>query len=144
MLIVMTPYMMAAVATALKTFILNAPGSSLKLFQNNIVPTNLNVIADFTEATFDGYATHTMASLLGPDRQPDGSFTVYNFQHFPMTGSVTPNIIYGGYMLDPTGALILAARFPAPINMVDAFSTCDFKMAVGVSVNGLAGDFTPL
>ena len=43
---------------------LNA-GSELRLFQNALAPTPANVLADFTEATFTGYASIDLTGLLG-------------------------------------------------------------------------------
>jgi hypothetical protein len=136
----MTPYTMNAVVSALKTLITTAPGSTVHLFQNNVVPTPANVVADFTEATFDGYAAKSVTVMFGPARYADGSFQVFAFEQWQMTGSTTPNTVYGAYILDPAGNLLLAARFTAPVPMVDAFSNISTQFHVGIAQNGLVGD----
>lgn len=140
MLILSTPEMLADVATALKGVILGPPAATLHLFQNNIVPSANSVATDFTEATFDGYASQTFAVLFGPTRETDGSFVVDAFMRFHMTGSVTPNTIYGAYVLKSTGEFLIATRFPAPVAMVDAFSDLECHFSIGVALGGLAGD----
>jgi hypothetical protein len=140
MIQIMTPYAMNALVTALKTYLVQAPGFTIKLFQNNIVPTPNNVLADFTEATYDGYAAQVFTVIFGPTRYPDGSFQLFNFANFHMTGSTTPNQIYGIYVLDFAGNLLLAARFTSVVSMLDAFSNLQLNFHIGIGPNGLSGD----
>jgi hypothetical protein len=140
MLQIMTPYAMNALTNALKTYMVQAPGFTIKLFQNNIVPTPGNVLADFTEATYDGYAAQVFTVFFGPTRYSDGSFQCFNFSTWHMTGSTTPNQIYGIYVLDFAGNLLLATRFPSVVSMVDAFSFLQLNFHMGIGPNGLFGD----
>jgi hypothetical protein len=143
MLTMMSPYALAQVLSAWKAILVTSPGLSIHLFQNNIVPTPANVIADFTEATFDGYAPLALTALAGPFRQPDGSFRILNDWAFQMTGSTTPNLIYGYWAEDHTGALIFAERWPAPVSMVDAFSEIHLTVGVGVNAGSIIGTNLP-
>lgn len=144
MIQVMTPYAMALMLNDIRADLITAPGLLMKLFQNNIVPTPQNVLADFTVATFDGYVDKAVTLLFGPSRQPDGSFRIYAFQNWVQTGSVTPNQIYGFYVLDRLGALILAQRFNDPVAMIDAFSTLTTEFQLNLPPNGISGNPQPL
>jgi hypothetical protein len=135
---VMTPYTMNQVLLGIKTQLATVAAGKVHLFQNDMVPTTASIIADFTEATYDGYAALSTPYGGGPYRETDGSFTIESSLSFSMTGSVTPNIIYGAYQLDSTGAnLIFAKRFDNPIAMVDAFSHILIVNKITLPVNGL-------
>lgn len=94
-------------------------GSKIMLFQNNIVPTRLNVIGDFTEATYTGYAqkTITWATVsYAPGSIPEVIGTVTAFRP---TGTGTTNTVYGGCVVTGAGALQLAFAAGAPVTMGD-------------------------
>jgi hypothetical protein len=107
----------------------------MKLFQNNFNPTPASILADFTEATFDGYAAQVFKMDAGPTRFADGSIGTWNLTTFHQTGNTTPNTIYGCYLLDPSGALAIAVRFDTPVQMVDAFSHLGLNFGMGFSNN---------
>lgn len=91
----------------------------IKLFQNNFTPSPTSVLADFTEATFDGYAPVTvLAAAYPPSRtMPDGSTLALfsSVADFEDSGNVTPNTIYGAYITDTAGTfLLLSVRFDTP------------------------------
>ena len=78
-------------------------GKTLKLFQNNHVASRNSVLADFTEADFDGYAPQTPvwgASIQNGVEDvalaPVATFTAG-------AGLAGPQTIYGYYFLDDDG-----------------------------------------
>jgi hypothetical protein len=90
---------------------------SLHLFQNNYVPVLSDVVGNYTEATFSGYASATLAwgaAFINGSTQAEIDATPVTFAH--SSGGVT-NTIYGIYVLDSGGALAYAERFGAPISM---------------------------
>jgi hypothetical protein len=105
-----------------------------------VVPSNTDTLATYTEATFDGYVMKNISVMFGPARQPDGSFQTFVYDVWSQTGNTTPNTIYGAYITDPAGNLVLASRFPAPVPMVDAFSVLSTQLTVGIAQNGLVGN----
>jgi hypothetical protein len=143
MLIVTTPYGLSALMAAVKAYLVTAPGYTVKLFQNNMNPNPQSVLADFTEATFDGYTAITLTALVGPDRDVTGGFRLYNQLGWQQSGSVTPNVIYGFYVVDHTAALIAAYRFAAPVAMNDQYSSLSFMLEWLLGPNGISGTSEP-
>lgn len=93
----------------------------VRLFQNNIVPTPATTIADLTEATFDGYAASTVI-VWSPAGVDDSGFAlaIGDMKLFQMSGSTTPNLIYGYYVCDDAGPptkLYWAELLPTPKSM---------------------------
>ena len=91
--------------------------TQIHLYQNDIAPSPSTLLADFVEATFDGYA----APVVTPASWPiflqgiSQAVAVGPAQVFSPTGNVTPNVIYGYYVTDNTGARLLwAERFAEP------------------------------
>lgn len=99
---------------------------TLKLFQNNHTPTVGDVNADYTEATFTGYAgvalgTWNAAFLNGSNQGEIDANPVT----FTRTAGATSNTIYGAYVVDNAGDVVYAEKFSAPISMAstgDAFT----------------------
>jgi len=96
-------------------------GAVLHLFSNNLTPNPLTAVGDFTTATFTGAATPTLAAPVGPVLTSGGDAIVYwpAVEQRP-SDNVTPNTIYGYYVLTSGGALIFSKRFDAAVNMTDA------------------------
>lgn len=99
---------------------------TMKLFTGNPVITNQNVEADFTEATFPGYASQTWT--FGSDfMQPDEETAAMNSTVCNFTGGaiVTPETITGFWLLDGVGNYIGADFLrdangdPAPVVMAN-------------------------
>jgi hypothetical protein len=140
----MTPYMLNQALLGIRTQLLIPGNPKLHLFQNNIVPSPASLLADFTEATYDGYAAGSMPLSGGPYRRTDNSFAIASTFSFNMTGSTTPNNIYGYYLTDFTNAqLIAAARFANAWPMVDAFSHIAGFVELAVPQNGIVGGSDP-
>lgn len=113
-------YFLQARATTLQT-LLNS-SQTLRLFSNNLNPTPANVLTDFTEATYAGYAGVSLNGQFGaPTKVQDGEYQIasgtYTFNG-PATGSQT---IYGWYISDGTG-VNFSGVFPAPITMTSGVS----------------------
>lgn len=96
----------------------------LNLYVNNLDPLPTNVTADFTAATFDGYAPVGPLGTWVP--YFDGSQNVNIAAPsvlFVCSGTTTPNLVYGYYLTKSTagGTLIFAEKFeggPIPINAI--------------------------
>jgi len=95
-------------------------GALVHLYQNNYNPTPFDVIADYTEATYTGYASQAVASAAwNPVVQADGSAGLIGpGLFFNPTGTAITNVVYGYYVTDSTGATVLwGERFAAPVGM---------------------------
>jgi hypothetical protein len=142
---VMTPYAMSQIMLGVRTQLMVPGNVKLHLYANDFSPSPSSVLANFTEATFDGYAALASALLMGPSRNLDGSFEVSGNANWAMTGSTTPNTIYGAYITDFTGTqLLFANRFDQPVPMVDAFSSLNTRVAVALPINGLLTGIVPV
>lgn len=102
---------------ALKTAMLNL--SVMKLFTNDITPSVNSLVADFTEATFTGYAPVTLTAFSAPyltdDDQGAANSPLATFA--PASPFTVGEIVHGWFVVDATGDLVMAGRFDAPQNM---------------------------
>lgn len=91
------------------------------------------VPADFTEATFDGYAAKDVATLAGPYLQPDGSAEVdcSDGQWVLTATPTTPNTIYG-YWIDYTDSY--ESGFVRTVALWESFATPQPMTAIGDAV----------
>jgi len=118
----MTLYPNAAqlwLAGLVKTALIN---SVLKLYQAISQPLSQStVIADFTEADFDGYAAKTITAWLAAYIDPDGGGSIQSgtqqWNCVPAGPPPVANSILGWYLVSATGTLVAAGDFPAPIAM---------------------------
>lgn len=93
-------------------------GLSLRLFQNNIVPADDDVTADYTVATFSGYANSTVPAFGAAVPDGDDALATATPVAFVHNGGGVSNDIYGYYIVDGGGLLVLADRFAgAPVNI---------------------------
>jgi hypothetical protein len=96
----------------------NDPLATLRLFQNNHVPAVGDVNANYTEATFSGYASVALGTwnpaFLNGSNQGEIDAAPATFTH---NAGATTNLIYGAYVTDNAGDVIYAERFGAPISM---------------------------
>lgn len=92
-------------------------GQSVRLYTNNINPTVTTVLGDLVEATFDGYAAIVLAMTFGYVDPSSTPYTQSQLLDWTMTGSVTPETVYG-YWVDDGTDVLMVALFDAPIGMV--------------------------
>jgi len=92
---------------------------TLKLFQNNHTPAVTDTEANYTEASFSGYAAVDIHALWGAafvNASGQGEIDCTT-QTFAFGGGAVTNLVYGAYVVDNAGKLIYAERFAAPISM---------------------------
>lgn len=110
--------------------------NTLHLFQNNFVPGPSNVVGDFVEATYSGYAANNLVfapSFInggGKGEADAGSFT------FVRGVGATDNTIYGVYVLSAAGDMTYYERFAFPVTMVIPFVDNIPYQVVVTDVNG--------
>lgn len=95
---------------------------TMDLYQNDLDPTPLTVLGDFTVATYSGYAQKTALAFGTPYFNPDGIAEMdLPSQQFDHSGGAVANNIYGYYVQKTGGGLLYAERLPdAPYPMIDA------------------------
>jgi hypothetical protein len=99
-------------------------GCKLGLNTNAIEPVPTNVLADFVEANYTGYA-HSAAVVFGaPALNAAGQIeSLGTLTTFQPTDAVTPNMIQGVIMVDGTGAVLRGAQSldnPYPLPAADS------------------------
>lgn len=102
----------------LKTNLLDA--GTIDLFQNDITPTDETVVADLDVATFTGYAQVALTLWTGPYYTSEGKGALLApLAQFNTASPYTiGNQVYGYWIEDSNGDLLLSGRFPdAPIPM---------------------------
>jgi len=97
----------------------------LKLYRNNLTPTNSSVLADFTETTFTGYSSQTMtagnwsAATTNPSNKAESSNS-----ELAWTCGSTGDTIYGYFVENAAGSVCLwAEKFDTarPLSLNDVF-----------------------
>jgi len=79
-------------------------------------------LADISQADFDGYALSAAITWAAAAYSLDASapMKVGDLKAFTCTGDVTPNTIFGMFIVDNAGAVLLATeKFAAPIGVVN-------------------------
>lgn len=89
----------------------------LRLYQNNWTPSHADVLSDYMEATFSGYAeafpAFGGATLVGDQAVADDSAP----RVFTHNGGGTQNDVYGYYIVNSvSGKLVSAERFALPFH----------------------------
>jgi hypothetical protein len=107
-----------AILTALTTTGGGWVGAKLHLYTNNLLPTPANILTDFTEADFTGYAASAAITWSTPGYLPDGTAVVTGDAKTFQVGS-TPTVLntcYGWYITNGAGtALITSRAFDSPV-----------------------------
>ena len=86
----------------------------LRLFKNNLTPTNASVLSDFTEADFTGYAAITLTGGSWTTTPGAPSIATYVAQTFTCSAAGAAQTIYGYYITrTSSGRVWVAERFPA-------------------------------
>ncbi len=90
----------------------------VKLFQNDYNPDQDTTLANLTVATFSGYLDKTITALLPPYYDPvGGASTQIATQQWDHSGGGVANTIYGFWVENAGGDLILVGRFDTPVGM---------------------------
>lgn len=135
--------LMSVIQTALK--VAGAFASTLKLFQNDFAPTRFSVAADFTEATFTGYAAVAQAWAVGPYVNGAGQVEMQSASHnWTPTDGVNPNTIYGWYLVATGGDVICAQRFDNPRAMLGPTNSLTLLPSLIIIPGGIAGNVQPI
>lgn len=117
---------MTDVKTALAA-VITATKLKVHLYTNNYTPIGSTTITDFTEATFTGYAAQNVPALgvVFTNDSGQAEFDCTATSTWTATDAVTPNTIYGYYVVDSTTGTIVrwAERFDTPVDMTAAGKT---------------------
>lgn len=107
----------------------------LHLFTNDFTPSLETILADFTEATYTGYAAQTLT--WGGAYVDGNGIAVAPAGEKIFTQTAAPNeIVYGGYVTNTAGTKLLAsARLDSPFPFEGA-STLAVTLKMGLE-NGL-------
>lgn len=87
----------------------------LRLYSNDITPSETDTAASFTEVSGGGYDE---IELLAAERTITGgnpSSCVWPLKTFTFTGAITATNLYGYYIVDGAGLLKGAERFPGAV-----------------------------
>jgi hypothetical protein len=96
-------------------------GKTLRLFQNNVNASRNSVLADFTEADFDGYAEQLPSWNPAIQNGVEDVALADVLTFTAGAGLAGPQTIYGYFVLDDNGDLAWAETFadgPTTISMV--------------------------
>lgn len=92
-------------------------GAILRLFTNAFTPNPDQIPADFTEATFGGYASVTPLTFSDPGNVADEGLVTITQSVFTAAAPVGAGETIEGYYLENAGgtAVLLAERFVTPV-----------------------------
>jgi len=109
----------------LDTALLNLPGNVVKLAKAAFTVRNNQVVTDFTEADFDGYAPEPLIYAGLMPANPGGrAIATFNSVVFAAINNAVPNLIYGYWFESAAGVLIGVERYAGlPKNMIAAGDT---------------------
>jgi len=89
---------------------LNSSSPKICLFKNNYTPVDSSVLADFTAATFSGYAPVTFTGLGTPATVSGRAVSTNSVAATWTKSGATGNDIYGYYVTDAAGTSLLWAE----------------------------------
>jgi hypothetical protein len=86
-----------------------------------------------TEATYDGYAAKLLTGWGTPHLVASGNVVVdaTPVLGWTPTGSLTPNTIYGWWVIDHAGNLVSSGLLPAPVLLHGTATTLSFVFGLG-------------
>jgi len=85
----------------------------LRLFKNDKTPADADVVGDYTEANFTGYAAPTLTGASWTVTPGDPATAAYAEQDFTSSADQSAQTVYGYYLTRATGGeLVWAERFP--------------------------------
>src|SRR5436189_2973693 len=99
----------------------NTTALKLHLFVNNITPTTSNVIGDFTEASFTGYAAASIVTWAAPSVAAHIASMSPASVTFTRTATGTVQTVYGYYVTDNANTVLYWSERDAnaPINITN-------------------------
>lgn len=98
---------------AVLTWFLKTEDLFLRLFSNNVTPSETDTAATFTQVTGGGYSQITLDKDDWTITSGDPSFGTQAQKTFSFTGPTgAPSTIYGYYVVNGAGVLQWAERFP--------------------------------
>ncbi len=109
-------------------------GLVLKLYSNNVTPSETSVAGDFTECAFDGYAAVTMSAWPGSAIVSGEAVSTQPIIVFLQTGTVTNDTVFGYFVVDGSNNLQYADRntFMSGVAMDTAGKTYTVKPRFGL------------
>lgn len=124
------------IALTMQTYLAS---SVLKLFQNPLTLSVSTVKADLTAAvaTFTGYSAATVTAWDGPFYDPNGGASLTTGTQFFAVGS-TPtvtNTIYGWWIEDEAGNLVVCGSFDAGIDMSVEYDAIPLSITLNWGAN---------
>lgn len=93
---------------------------TLRLFTNNFQPTPGTNVAQFSEASFAGYARKNLASVFNaPVKVQDGAYSITSDPFSFLPAASSPTMVQGWYIQDINNWLF-AAQFLTPEAVIDS------------------------
>jgi hypothetical protein len=116
-------------------------GSKIGLIKADFTPTPDLVLGGITEADFDGYAKVAAAPFSAVfEGEGDLELVSAASKHWQPTGSVTPNTIYGWFLVDSGGTILLGTeKFDSPIALNGSGFAFDHTARFGFDPNANFG-----
>jgi len=98
----------------------------LRLFQNDITPSDTNTASSYTESTFVGYAPVTLIGANWSSQEGNPSFIIYPDQVFASSAAQAAQSNFGYFLTRlASGELVWAEKFTSPQviqNLTDKFA----------------------
>lgn len=105
----------------------------LRLFKNNITPSDTDVAGTYTEATFPGYAAITLTGASW--NAPSGGTIVYGAQQtFTCSGTASESV-YGYYVTQATSGTLLYSERDSAAPFAIANSGDNIKLTPAIGAN---------
>lgn len=103
-------------------------GAKAILFTNDIVPTEVTVLADLDVPTYTGYASQTVVWGTPYRRNEGGMAMTGPMKEFQMSDDVLPTTVYGYGIVNAAGDTLLATELcpGGPIQLTDTLSAINF------------------
>lgn len=105
----------------------------IKLYKNNITPSDTDTAATYTEATFPGYSAITLTGASW-NAAASGTITYSAQQTFSCTGTSTDDI-YGYYVVQATSGTLVYSERDANAPLTIRVSGDNIKITPTISAN---------
>lgn len=108
------------------------PGT-VHLYINNVALTPDTPLTALTEATFTGYTAQAIPALSSPYIDPVSNQEVISIgaATFIAGAGMTPQTVYGAFVLDHSGALQGFEAFPAPVLLTEPGQGLTYDGVIG-------------